>query len=137
MSTQPNSAAAIHLVYTLKPSRFTLVFQLCSLLIIFITFYQILNFAELLLLLLLALASFLFFLKQDHIRMLAVLDAQDWTIQYAHSKIKQRVQIKKMVDQYFYVVIYFEGRAIQPMLIWHDQLPRNAWKSIKLRARLG
>lgn len=136
MSIQPNSAAAIHLVYTLKPSRSILVFQLCSLFILLMTFYQILSFAELLLLLLLALTSFFFFLKQDHIRTLAVLDAQDWTIQYAHSKTKHRVQIKKIIDQYFYVVVYFESRSIKPLLIWGDQLPKSAWKSIRIRSKL-
>lgn len=136
MSTRTKQYVASHIIYVLKPSRIALVFQLCSLLIILLTFYQILSFAQLLLLSLLAFASFLFFLRQDRIVTLATLDEQDWSIQYAHSRIKQRVHIHKMIDQHFFVVIYFQEKTIKPMIVWCDQLPRRSWKSLKIRGKI-
>lgn len=126
----------IHQCYELKPSRFALGFQLFFLIVIFVLLLSQLNIGWCALLLLMALVALKVMRGQANVQCLEYLDQQDWTLKFNHSPSIQHVKIKQMFDHSFYIVIHFQEKNVKNLIIWHDQLSRKQWKSMKIRSKL-
>jgi len=83
-----------------------------------------------------------YFRQSSSIYKLEQLDYEQWSVQYLQKNMSpkstiQQVKIEKLIDHIFYISIYFQDKKIKPLIIWQDQLPKDQWKSLKVRAKLG
>lgn len=129
--------ADLHLRYVFKPSRIALGFQLLSLLFIFVLLSFLLNFWFCLFLSLFALLSLKIFRLQPKVAYIEYLDQTHWSLKFQQSSEIQRVQIQHMFDHSLYIVIRFDEKKVNNLIIWQDQLSKKQWKSLKTRAKLG
>lgn len=125
--------------YVLERSRIAIAFQVCIFISMAVILFQLLH--PLLCSILLCLALIIRFLFTAHpIYIFEYLTDNDWSVQIStknnHPAQIQRVQILKMVDHYFYMVIYVQSKHIKSFIIWKDQLPTQHWKRLRMRGEL-
>ncbi|RLZ10026.1 hypothetical protein EAH57_03265 [Acinetobacter sp. 2JN-4] len=124
-------------VFELQYSRFAIVLQLFTFIIIISLLYSFLSiFLWLLSVVIMGVAWFIF-QKKPQIQHFEFLDDQDWIFCFHHfPQSIQRRTIRKMIDHQCYIVIYFDDPLHQPCIIWWDQLSILQWKNLKILAKL-
>ena len=127
----------IHRCFKLKPSRLSVMFQCLLLFFIAMSLYQVLTIAVFILSIVLVNLTYFRFIRQAQIEQLEQLDPVEWTVCFKESRKIQRLKIDKMIDHHLYIVIYFQSKKLQPLIIWRDQLSEISWKSLKTRVKLA
>ena len=127
----------IHRCVKLKPSRLSVMFQCLLLFFIAMSLYQVLTIAVFILSIVLVNLTYFRFIRQAQIEQLEQLDPVEWTVCFKESRKIQRLKIDKMIDHHLYIVIYFQSKKLQPLIIWRDQLSEISWKSLKTRVKLA
>ncbi|NUF14239.1 hypothetical protein [Acinetobacter lactucae] len=124
------------LIFELKYSRVSVIFQLFVGLGLAILLYQLLTPIWWLCAVILLFIGFIFFFKQAQISQIEYLDQKLWSVAYYSEKAIHRVEIKKIIDYQLFIVIYFEGTSAKIAIIWSDQLPIQHWKRLKVLEKL-
>ena len=127
--------------FKLKPSQYRQVFQFFCGLIITILLYQALSLWLWLLCLITLGCSLFVFNRRPCVEQFEQLDKQIWSIKFYKNQDIEQVEIIKMVDHIFYIVVYYKTTLKQNkpknLVLWQDQMSVKSWKMLKTRAKLG
>ena len=123
--------------YTLKHSRLSTVFQFLVLMLISVALFSTLHLVVAVMCLLGMLAAWIWFKRAAKLQYLQHLDQLEWSLKFQNKSTIQRVRLEKMIQHYFYVVIYFQDKKHKPVLIWKDQLDLISWKKLLTRCHLN
>ena len=127
----------VNYAFKLRFSRFAIVLQLFTFVLIFILIYQLIAIWLCMMSLLCMAGSWFLWLKQPQITHFEHLDGQDWSFKFSDRTIPiQRRKITKIIDHQSYIVLYFSKKQHKPCLIWWDQLPLMQWKKLKILSKL-
>ena len=126
----------VHDRYVLKRSRISIAFQIFFFILMFTLLFKVLSPFVWILTLPIA-GLILYFFQKNDVEVLEYLDEKSWSIQYKENrKIKTRT-MRKILSHYFYVVIYFEEKEEQSLVIWKDQVDDQHWRRLLTRAKLN
>lgn len=123
--------------FQLKRSRIALAFQCLIFMILLALLYAVVNPVLWLICAVLGLMSYVLFRKRADLLHLEHLDADDWSVLYRQSSQVLQLQLHQVIDHQLYIVLYFQGSKIPPIVIWCDQLTVPQWKSLKQLALLN
>ncbi|WP_130803398.1 hypothetical protein [Acinetobacter ihumii] len=121
--------------FQLKRSLLALLFQLALLLLMGLIWIRIFPFSLALMLIVIALLALFLFLKRPQVLAFEYLDHKCWSIQWSDHSLDSQLKLEKMFDHYFYMVLHFEKKTA-PHVIWRDQVSLEAWKKLKVMAKL-
>lgn len=74
--------------------------------------------------------------KPDQVEVLELLDKNEWSLSIKKQQKIERVNLKKIINHHFYIVIYFQEKNPKSLVIWKDQLNQKKWKRLLARAQL-
>lgn len=132
-----NSLRIQHLNFVFKRSRIAIALQALLLLFMSYCLYQTIHWLLWLCCVLFAVVSYLIYLKRPLVAQLEYLAEDDWSLKYTENNSVLSVKIDKVIDHQVYVLIHFQDKKQHSMLIWHDQVSKLQWKSLKTRAKLA
>ena len=127
----------VHNHYVLKRSRVAIVFQAILGLIISILLYVQLSVWLWLICTVILIVIVIKFNQRPQLEYLYQLDDVEWSIQLSGETRTHRVLMSHLIDHHLYISIYFSDKNIKNCIIWMDQLETDAWKSLKIRAKLN
>ena len=122
--------------FQLKRSLLALLFQLGLLLVMSLIWIGLFPLYLASILMVIGIVAYILFLKRPHVIALEHLDQQFWSIQYANRSLESQFKLDKIFDHHFYIVFRFEKKSLS-LVIWRDQVNLEAWKKLKLLAKLG
>lgn len=131
-----NRDTYIHSRYHLKPSRIRFVFQYSVLCVILVLCFMSLNIIYFSLSCVLLIFSL--YRSKPKKKPIAIqqLDHTHWSILYVNNKEIDSVQIKTIIHNYIYIVIYFNTNQQKPVVIFCDELSKKSYKSLILRSKM-
>lgn len=125
--------------YVLERSSIATTFRLGFLLIMGMVIFQLLPLILFFVVMCLAFIL-LFFFQPKSIQIFEHLEENSWSIKFQpkidQNSVVQRVELLKMLDHYFYMVIYVQGKTQHSFIIWKDQMNDLQWKRLRMRCNL-
>ena len=121
--------------FYLRRSRVAIVFQICILILILSIVFNLLPLWLFCLTFLVVLFSFWLQLQRASLSYFEAFSLQEWSVALSDQQV-ERMQLLRVVDHHWYIVLYFQQQHRQNYVIWYDQLSSNDWKKLKLLAKM-
>jgi hypothetical protein len=121
--------------YYLKRSRVAIVFQICILILILSLVFILLPLWLACIALVIVLLSFWLQLQQTPLYYFEPFSLHEWSVAITDQQVT-RMQLQRVVDHHWYVVLYFHQQKSYSYVIWYDQLALKDWKKLKLLAKM-
>lgn len=121
--------------YYLKRSRVAIVFQICILILILSVVFILLPLWLACIALVVVLLSFWRQLQRATVSYFEPFSLDEWSVANTDQQV-ERMQLLRVVDHHWYIVLYFQQQQRCSYVIWYDQLTLADWKRLKLLAKM-
>lgn len=119
--------------FELGYSHLALIFQLFLLLIISVLLFLTLQTVLVMIGILLCTLSLIWWRKYSQVvHYFEYLGEGVWSIQFKNYTQIHQVSVKKIIDHHLYILVYFEEKQINTLVIWCDQLTFLQLKMLKI-----
>ena len=121
--------------YYLKRSLVAIVFQICILILILSVVFILLPLWLACIALAIVLLSFWRQLQRATVSYFEPFSLDKWSVAITDQQV-ERMQLLRVVDHHWYIVLYFQQQQRCSCVIWYDQLTLADWKRLKLLAKM-